>query len=385
MSIFIKYGIKSENIDVTEMVFSKCIVNNTIYLPSSDHARANIFGDPLVGTKKKIFISINGTMSEYDDNQYVCINLDTYNVKVTNKNEYLHPITFSIPSEKITDKLHRKTKILSSLIPGDLKTYIYNTETDYYNEYKQSLFAKTTKKGGWDCMRHYEILANGCIPYFPDIEDCPPYTMKLLPKDLIIYGNSLYAKYKTKTIEGFNSDECNECYSLINQLLDYTKSTLTTVKMAEYLLTTAKTDSVTNILYLSGCTSPDYLRCTVLHGLKVLFGTKCHDYPKIPHIYKDNKIDYSQLYGKGISYTNLLEQHLHDDNLDNSVESDIIEHKYDVVIYGSYYRGMPYYDLVLQHYDPKDVILMYGEDINMDINSFDSYVNAGHHVFVREL
>lgn len=41
-------------------------------------------------------------------------------------------------------------------------TYIFENEEEYYNDYKKSLFAITRKKGGWDCMRHYEILACGC-------------------------------------------------------------------------------------------------------------------------------------------------------------------------------------------------------------------------------
>ena len=59
----------------------------------------------------------------------------------------LHPITFSIPKEKLctTQNSNTKTKILSSLIPGDTSTYIYNTEEDYYNEYKTSYFAITQK------------------------------------------------------------------------------------------------------------------------------------------------------------------------------------------------------------------------------------------------
>ena len=47
-------------------------------------------------------------------------------------------------------------------------------------------------------MRHYEIMANGCIPYFPNIEQCPPNTMALLPKHLIIEGNKLYETVKDK-------------------------------------------------------------------------------------------------------------------------------------------------------------------------------------------
>ena len=76
----------------------------------------------------------------------------------------------------------------------------------------------------------------------------------------------------------------------------------------------------------------------ILHGFKEIMGINCHDYPKVPHIYKSNNIDYSKLYGKGISYTNLLESDLHDDNLDNTIEENIKNKYYDIVIYGSYHR-----------------------------------------------
>jgi hypothetical protein len=42
----------------------------------------------------------------------------------------LNPITFSTPNEKIINYIPIKTKILSSLIPGKLRTYIYNNEED---------------------------------------------------------------------------------------------------------------------------------------------------------------------------------------------------------------------------------------------------------------
>ena len=80
------------------------------------------------------------------------------------------------------------------------------------------MFALTTKKCGWDCMRHYEILANGCIPYFPDIENCPSNTMALLPKELLLKANYLY-KSNSQI-----SSESDEYISLSNQLLEYTKN-----------------------------------------------------------------------------------------------------------------------------------------------------------------
>ena len=129
----------------------------------------------------------------------------------------LHQITFSIPTEKICKTYNLKTKILSNLIPGNTSTYIYNNEEDYYNEYKTSYFAITSKKGGWDCMRHYEILANGCIPYFLNIENCPKNTMSLLPKELFIQSNILYEdKFKNKNINELKKEEINE-YNIITK------------------------------------------------------------------------------------------------------------------------------------------------------------------------
>ena len=48
----------------------------------------------------------------------------------------LHPITFSIPKNKIVLIIPNKTKVISNLIPGRIETYIYDNETDYYNQYK---------------------------------------------------------------------------------------------------------------------------------------------------------------------------------------------------------------------------------------------------------
>ena len=56
------------------------------------------------------------------------------------------PISFSIPSIKIVNEIPEKTQIVSPLIPGDLSTYIYNTEDEYYDNYKKSLFAITKCK-----------------------------------------------------------------------------------------------------------------------------------------------------------------------------------------------------------------------------------------------
>ena len=300
----------------------------------------------------------------------------------------LYPITFSIPEAKIidTNEIKKKTKIISSLIPGVTSTYIYNNETDYYNEYRKSIFATTIKKSGWDCLRHYEIMANGCIPYFPNIENCPANTMALLPKDIIVKGNKLYEKYKNRNINELLNDEIDECNTLIQKFMDYTKENLTTHKITEYILNKSNYKTVKKILFLSGDTNPDYLRCLTLHGFKTIFGELCHDYPIITHLYKINNYDYSKLYGKGITYSNLLDRTLHNDNYDTTVQEDIINKKYDLIVYGSYHRGTPFLDLVSKHYEPNQVIFLCGEDIGGCCH--DNHIellNKGFTVFVREL
>ena len=384
-----KYGINNTFIDVTNIVLNKFKIDNLIIFPAGNKKFYIYFGDPVPNIVKNLIISVEDyndiIIDEREINEYVyncdlnILSVKNYN-KIDELNSLLNPITFSIPEEKITNIIPTKTKIISSLIPGRTETYIYNTEEAYYDEYKKSLFAITTRKSGWDCMRHYEILANGCIPYFPNIEQCPIYTMYLLPKELIKEGNILYDKYKNKTIDEIPMTECN---NLITKLLQFTKDNLTTHKLAQYILQKTNNMAVKKILYLSGDINTDYLRCVTLHGFKILFGTNCHDYPKIPHLYKNCTIPNNSLYGKGMSYSKLLNDELHDDNLDVSVEQDIREKKYDIIIYGSYHRGMPYYDLVQQYYSPNHIILLCGEDLHWC--DYQTYINKGHYVFVREL
>jgi len=296
----------------------------------------------------------------------------------------LFPITFSIPKEKICDISIQKTKILSNLIPGKVSTYIYNTEQEYYNEYQESYFAITTQKAGWDCLRHYEILANRCVPLFINIDECPINTLFLFPKKLLFEAINLYNnKFANKKINELTIEDINEYAILQNKLLEYTKNYLTTDKIAKYILQKTNHENINKILYLSQDVGPDYLRCLTLHGFKSIFGSDCHDYPKIPHIYKSQNINYANLYGKGMTYTNLLEQYVHDSSLDTNVVNNIKNKYYDIVIYGSYHRGMPYYDLICSIYKPNEIILLCGEDLHNC--NYDYFLNKQHFIFIREM
>lgn len=298
----------------------------------------------------------------------------------------IFPITFSIPEEKvIVDKIPTKTKMQSDLIPGDPSTYIYDTEEAYYNEYRSSIFALTVKKSGWDCMRHYEIIANGAIPVFPNIDKCPENIMTHYPKHLSLIANDLYNKLKGKQLGALSIKEKGACLNLIVMFLEWMKSHLTCVKMAEYILCKINplNSPIKRILFLCGCLIPDYIRCCTLIGLKKIFGSNCHDYPKIPHIYKNHGIQNTSLYGKGMSYTSTIDSDCRNDSNDLTIEDDIKNRKYDIIIYGSYHRGMPYINLVHEHYENDKVVMICGEDTHKC--SYVIWAELGHYVFVREL
>ncbi len=102
------------------------------------------------------------------------------------------PIQFAIPREKIALEIPSKTRPMSPHAPWENpQAPRYETEADYYQDYGQSYFARTRKKAGWDCLRHYEIMAAGALPSFERLEECPPRTMELLPKNELLLAREM--------------------------------------------------------------------------------------------------------------------------------------------------------------------------------------------------
>ena len=68
-------------------------------------------------------------------------------------------------------------------------------------------------KGGWDCLRHYEIIASGSLPYFSNFAKVPDHTLKIYPRDLQNKANKLYNSYLNK---GFIDKFFTKNYNKIN-------------------------------------------------------------------------------------------------------------------------------------------------------------------------
>jgi hypothetical protein len=145
--------------------------------------------------------------------------------ELVNEHPNLKPITFAIPTPKLSQPNKNKIQEYATCIPGQPETYVFKEEQPYYEDYQKSYYGVTMKKAGWDCMRHYEILGNYCMPYFTDLEDCPKDTLSSFPKELLLEAKKL--------ANNFNQEKY---YTLLDKVFEHTKQHLTTKSLAKYIL-----------------------------------------------------------------------------------------------------------------------------------------------------
>ena len=91
------------------------------------------------------------------------------------------PIGFGVPIIKtfMSPNFENKKRKFQSTAPSDSifyenSSYKFNNEKDYYQDMNDSWFGLTCKKGGWDCLRHYEIMASKSLLLFKDYDKKPP-------------------------------------------------------------------------------------------------------------------------------------------------------------------------------------------------------------------
>jgi hypothetical protein len=136
------------------------------------------------------------------------------------------PISFAMPLEKMVDKVPEKHFDIAVYRPG--MPYMYSTERAYYQGYRASWAAHTQKKAGWDCMRHYEIMGNGCIPLFKDLHKLPRRTCTTLPRAML---------KEALEIDDMNTDRKMH---LADDILRWTRNHCTTEALAKQFLTTMR-------------------------------------------------------------------------------------------------------------------------------------------------
>ena len=136
--------------------------------------------------------------------------------------EHVYPTGFGVPEDVIKPlNFDKKNKMIQNSYPkyayfenpsdlgGTKDHYLFHNEEDYYKDLAESWFGITCKKGGWDALRHYEIIAAGTLLLFRDYNlkprSCSPqnlpcisYSSKKELKDIfkkLVTGNKPTDEY----------------------------------------------------------------------------------------------------------------------------------------------------------------------------------------------
>lgn len=94
----------------------------------------------------------------------------------------IRPISFSIPEGWIAPEVPAKTQDFPRHVVDDelrehlgipAVQYTFAREADYQADLRRSRFGITTRRAGWDTLRHLEIAASGCVLCFRDLASKP--------------------------------------------------------------------------------------------------------------------------------------------------------------------------------------------------------------------
>lgn len=95
------------------------------------------------------------------------------------------PISFGIPACKISyvTPAQKTQRFTTHIVDADIASalhqnkhsdsYAFTNEQDYYADIRKSMYGITTKRSGWDCLRHYELAANGAVLCFKQLKEKP--------------------------------------------------------------------------------------------------------------------------------------------------------------------------------------------------------------------
>jgi len=309
-------------------------------------------------------------------NNVMPLNHDEVHNLDVNKTQVL-PLSFCIPDECVVETIPEKTQLLASLIPGDVSTYKFNKEQEKeYNEmYRTSRFAITKKKGGWDCLRHYEILMNGCIPLFDNLKDCPSFTLTTYPKELNEQAYELYNNWSE------NDENIKKYNDLSIKYLEHTTKKCTVSATAKYFLNSFQNgDNIKNVLLISCHNGINYSRESLWIGLKrhiQSINGIAVEYETLPFLYED--YDNSNTDINAFTLIKTLKTHEKNNMSEEEIIDKINNNFWDLIIYGKVGPDelctFPLYDIVKTRYNKNKIAFVFGGDeiYNLKVTDRNSY------------
>jgi hypothetical protein len=362
---------------------------------------------PVTGTYSSQHLEVVNPLTDVVRRVQPMSHHDVYGLNVMCDHRDIHSLPYCIPEDIFAESplsIANKKYVVAPLIPGDSSNYLFGAgeEANYYNMYKNSMFAITKKKGGWDCLRHYEILANGCIPIFEDLDKCPADTLSSFPKELLVEAYKSLLPWK-------NTEEQREAYNIHSaKLLDFAKTHCSAKATAESFLKQMPPLAMAsnkNILMLVGHSGINYTRELTWIGVKRLAekdGMTAVEWPPLDYLYDDfQETKLRELYGNGFTYSRRLPAESRSPPItENELIESIKEKRWDVIIYGKVgpdemaeggVPNLPFWEHVFKRYSRDEIAFWYGGDGMQDLTYANRY--SDHLVrhcqyarcFVREL
>lgn len=296
----------------------------------------------------------------------------------------LYPISFSIPETLTAQTVPEKTKDLAGGQSRGRKVYKYGVgqEADYHADYRASRFGLTYRKGGFDCMRHLEIMANGCLPFFPGHLDIPRLTMAHYPKAAIAQAFAMGRGNGAQglLVDGFELAKKQPGENLLPKAADYqelaqgiinhVRTHLTTTAMARYVLKQMRQPDAQSVLFLGDGSKADHTSNLLFHGLRSLLGPACVDAPKLAWMYEDfPAAKCHKLHGRGFTYARKLPAI---DINRTQIARRIKKQAFDLIVFGSVHRRCSLLHLARRFYDREQIALIDGEDHNRKVGTYRS-------------
>lgn len=197
------------------------------------------------------------------------------------------------------DFAEHRSRLISKIWPGD--PYGFEDEQEFLDQYRASHYAFSPKKGGWDTMRHLEIMGSGCIPIIPKVNSI---------SEMALFG------YPKRFLEGIwdfvQADSLpTPTYDDHKWVQQWSTQYLSSEAQARFILTESGFDQngFESVFYLdfSLMDSPDYVSMGNLVGLyRVLRQNQLRTLQLPRHLIESNKEYYKSLYGKGFGYSSEL-------------------------------------------------------------------------------
>ena len=281
-----------------------------------------------------------------------------------------YPISFVLMRDTDIDQgIPEKTKLISNVIPGN--SYSFDYESELYNEYRNSEFAFTFKKCGWDSYRNIEIISQRAFPLYLDLKRIPRFCMTFYPKKHIQQVTELFLESPVRLSEDFRQNFFHSAFSFLN-----------TQFLAQYLISCVRIEPRSVLFYDESLDlfKGDYQSMMVLKSLTKIPNVELTLVQKLDYLFFSG-VDKSDLYGRGFGYVGLLE----DVELYRKEDLTITDiETFEWIVVGSAARNLKFISSLSSRLRNK-IILIWGEDRSPTRNELKLLQSKSQHIFVREI